>query len=182
MNFHLQVRQDSGWRIRRSVDRMSEEKDVLREAKVTKVKSVFICPDTVWGQLNTWLCHSLSHYFDFGTHRDILDTCLISREVKLSLIMFGQLIVRMRYNMIAILHNFHKHCTKQWMQKMSDASVFVQTGLNHWWWSKNTHNQTFTTGSLNRKMQAFLFSSSCFFSHEFCLGWFHIFIAIKYLW
>ena len=45
MNFHLQVRQDSGWRIRRSVDRMSEEKDVLREAKVTKVKSVFICPD-----------------------------------------------------------------------------------------------------------------------------------------
>ena len=122
----------------------------------------FSCAGTVWGQLITWLCQSLSHYFDFGTHRDILDTCLISREVKLSLIMFGQLIMRMRYNMIAILHNFHKHCTKQWMQKMSDASVFVQTGLNHWWWSKNTHNQTFTTGSLSYKMQALLFSSSCF--------------------
>ena len=40
MNFHLQVRQDSGWRIRRSVDRMSEEKEVLREAEVAKVTKI----------------------------------------------------------------------------------------------------------------------------------------------
>ena len=38
-------------------------------------RHIFSCPDTVWGQLKTWLCHSLSHYFDLGTHRDILDTC-----------------------------------------------------------------------------------------------------------